>query len=72
MSKIHWLHLSDIHLNKRDVDSRRMRNRLLDYIKELGTQIDYIFITGDLRYAPMGEFVVVKNSGSMLTYRLAI
>lgn len=72
MSKIHWLHLSDIHLNKRDVDSRRMRNRLLDYIKELGTQIDYIFITGDLRYAPMGEFAVVKNSGSTLTYRLAI
>ena len=56
MDKIHWLHLSDIHLNKRDVDSRRMRNRLLDYVKELGTQIDYIFITGDLRYAPMGEF----------------
>ena len=56
MDKIHWLHLSDIHLNKRDVDSRRMRNRLLDYMKELGTQIDYIFITGDLRYAPMGEF----------------
>ena len=72
MDKIHWLHLSDIHLNKRDVDSRRMRNRLLDYIKELGTQIDYIFITGDLRYAPMGEFAVVKNSGSTLTYRLAI
>ena len=46
MDKIHWLHLSDIHLNKRDVDSRRMRNRLLDYMKELGTQIDYIFITG--------------------------
>lgn len=56
MDKVHWLHLSDIHLNKRDVDSRRMRNRLLDYMKELGTQIDYIFITGDLRYAPMGEF----------------
>ncbi len=56
MDKIHWLHLSDIHLNKRDVDSRRMRNRLLDYMKELGIQIDYIFITGDLRYAPMGEF----------------
>ena len=56
MDKIHWLHLSDIHLNKRDVDSRRMRNKLLEYIKELGTQIDYIFITGDLRYAPMGEF----------------
>ena len=72
MDKIHWLHLSDIHLNKRDIDSRRMRNRLLDYIKELGTQIDYIFITGDLRYAPMGEFAVVKNSGSTLTYRLAI
>ena len=56
MDKIHWLHLSDIHLNKRDVDSRRMRNKLLEYIKELGTQIDYIFITGDLRYAPIPCF----------------
>ncbi len=56
MSEIHWLHLSDIHLNKRDVDTRRMRNNLLDYISGLGTQIDYIFLTGDLRYAPSGKF----------------
>lgn len=56
MSKIHWLHVSDIHLNKRDVDTRRMRNNLLEYISGLGTQIDYIFLTGDLRYAPSGKF----------------
>ncbi|MEY8431368.1 metallophosphoesterase [Lachnospiraceae bacterium 48-42] len=56
LRKIHWLHLSDIHLNKRDVDTRRMRNNLLDYINGLGTQIDYIFLTGDLRYAPSGKF----------------
>lgn len=37
LRKIHWLHLSDIHLNKRDVDTRRMRNNLLDYINGLGT-----------------------------------
>ncbi|MCD8347743.1 MAG: metallophosphoesterase [Lachnospiraceae bacterium] len=56
MGKLHWLHLSDIHLNKKDVDSRRMRNNLLDYVRKLDVQIDYIFLTGDLRYAPSGNF----------------
>lgn len=56
MNRIHWLHLSDLHLNKRDVDTRRMRNNLLEYIREFELQIDYIFLTGDLRYAPAGKF----------------
>lgn len=32
--QIKWLHVSDIHLNKQDVDTRRMRKKLLEYLKE--------------------------------------
>ena len=65
MDKVHWLHLSDIHLNKRDVDSRRMRNRLLDYMKELGTQIDYILlpeISGMLRWESLRQILLIIST----------
>lgn len=54
--QIKWLHVSDIHLNKQDVDTRRMRKKLLEYLKEQKIVCDYIFFTGDLRYAPAGDF----------------
>lgn len=56
MKKIRWLHLSDIHLNKRGVDTRRMRRHLIQYLKDRQIICDYIFFTGDLRFAPAGEF----------------
>ena len=56
MGKIRWLHLSDIHMNKRGVDNERMRQKLLEYLKNNHMQFDYIFLTGDLRYAPEGAF----------------
>ena len=33
MKKIKWLHLSDIHLNKQDVDTRLMRKKLPQYLR---------------------------------------
>lgn len=56
MKKIRWLHLSDIHLNQSGVDTRRMRLHLLEYLKSRDIVCDYIFFTGDLRYAPAGDF----------------
>ena len=56
MKKIQWLHLSDIHLNQSGVDTRRMRRHLLEYLKGRNIVCDYIFFTGDLRYAPAGDF----------------
>lgn len=56
MKKIKWLHLSDIHLNKQDVDTRLMRKKLPEYLRENHILCDYIFFTGDLRYAPSGDF----------------
>lgn len=51
-----WLHVSDIHLNKRGVETRRIRTKLLEFLKENNIECDYVFFTGDLRFAPYGAF----------------
>ena len=56
MSIVRWLHVSDFHLNKYGVDSQRMRKKLPEYLRELGLKCDYVFFTGDLRYAPEHKF----------------
>ncbi len=56
MHKITWLHISDLHLNKQEVETRRLRNALPDYLKKLGVTCNYVFCTGDLRYAPSKVF----------------
>ncbi len=56
MRKIRWLHISDLHLNRRGVETVRLRKKLPDYLRSLGIQCDYVFCTGDLRYAPDGGF----------------
>ena len=43
-------------MNKRGVDNKRMRSKLLDYLKDTQVICDYVFVTGDLRYAPEGAF----------------
>lgn len=54
--EITWLHISDIHLNKTGTETRRMRMQLVSYLKTEQVSYDYLFVTGDLRYAPNGEF----------------
>lgn len=56
MRNVRWLHVSDIHMNKRGVDNHRMRQKLLEYLNSGNMKFDYIFLTGDLRYAPEGDF----------------
>lgn len=56
MRKVKWIHISDLHLNKGGVETRRMRNNLLEYLRQNSISCEYIFITGDLRYAPAGMF----------------
>ena len=51
-----WLHVSDVHLNKRGVETRRIRKNLLQFLKEKHIKCDYVFFTGDLRFAPDGAF----------------
>lgn len=56
MAVVRWLHISDLHLNRRGVESKQMRKQLPDFLKKLKVSCKYIFITGDLRYAPEGGF----------------
>lgn len=56
MPVVKWLHISDIHLNKDGVENRRLQKKLIDYLEKLSIQCNYVFCTGDLRYAPMGPF----------------
>ncbi len=57
MSVVRWLHFSDLHFNKRGVETRMLRKRLPEYLRQMNIRCDYAFCTGDLRYAPDGAFV---------------
>lgn len=52
MSKISWLHVSDLHINQNGTETARLRKKLIEYLKLKYKRFDYVFITGDLRYAP--------------------
>lgn len=56
MPIVRWLHVSDLHLNKTGVESTRIRKNLPIYLKSLRCKFDYVFCSGDLRYAPVGRF----------------
>lgn len=50
MHKIKWIHLSDLHLGDDSAtDTRLMRKKLLNYIKNNNCVFDYIFCTGDIK-----------------------
>ena len=52
MSTIRWIHFSDLHLNKSDVETKLLRSQLKTYLKERNIKCDYAFCSGDLRNAP--------------------
>ena len=56
MPTVRWLHISDLHLNRKATESRRLRRTLPVYLKNLALDFNYVFCTGDLRYAPDGTF----------------
>ncbi len=64
MRTIRWLHFSDLHLNETGVETNRLRAKLPQYLKGLNVSCDYAFFTGDLRYAPDGDFP--KNSAQYI------
>lgn len=49
MGKIRWLHISDLHFGYNRYLVQNMREELFSRIKTI-EKIDYLFITGDLRY----------------------
>ena len=58
MSKIRWIHFSDLHLNKTGTETKRLRKKLIDYLDKMDKKFDYAFLTGDIRYAPSGDFPI--------------
>ena len=56
MAKISWIHFSDLHLNKTGTETKRLRKNLIDYLQKMNKKFDYAFFTGDIRYAPDGNF----------------
>lgn len=56
MSRIRWIHFSDLHLNLTGTETKRLRENLLEYLDTIVGKIDYAFFTGDIRHAPSGDF----------------
>ena len=58
MSKIHWIHISDLHLNMVGTQTSTLRDDLPSYIQNIAKKekTQYIFITGDLRFAKKNKF----------------
>lgn len=54
--QIRFLHISDIHCGYENYDVAKLREKLapqlLKFTQEKGQKIDYLFITGDLKYGP--------------------
>ena len=51
--KMRWMHLSDIHFhNIQDMDTKKLREELIEFVYKKHIKVDHLFITGDFCYAP--------------------
>lgn len=61
-----WLHLSDLHFSGiQNHDIQKMRTQLLEYVKDINGQFDYIILAGDFRYAPAKP---AANASEVVSY----
>lgn len=52
MSVVKWIHFSDLHFNKTNINTRLLRDSIKSFLKEKGIKCNYAFFSGDLRNAP--------------------
>ena len=52
MKRLRWLHISDLHFGYNPSTVETMREKLISHVKDIG-HIDFLFITGDLRYGKL-------------------
>lgn len=52
MSVIKWIHFSDLHFNKTNINTRLLRDSIRSFLTENQIECDYAFFSGDLRNAP--------------------
>ncbi|QUI24215.1 metallophosphoesterase [Vallitalea pronyensis] len=50
MTRINWIHISDIHYNFDNYNTTVMREKTIDYLKSIEQSYNFIVITGDIRY----------------------
>lgn len=48
MSVIKWIHFSDLHINKTNINTRLLRDSIRSFLTENQTECDYAFFSGDL------------------------
>lgn len=63
MENLVWLHLSDIHYCYNNYNTKWMRSKLVEVIKDINKKSDikFIFITGDLLYQFRNDFSSVSE-----------
>lgn len=47
-----WIHFSDLHFNKTNINTRLLRDSIRSFLTENQIECDYAFFSGDLRNAP--------------------
>ena len=52
MGMIRWIHFSDLHFNKTNINTRLLRDSIKIFLKENQIRCNYAFFSGDLRNAP--------------------
>lgn len=56
MATVRWIHISDLHLNSDGMETELLRDELPGFLQRSLNSCDYVFCTGDIRYAPAGGF----------------
>lgn len=63
MSRIRWIHFSDLHLNLTGTEIKRLRKNLLWYLDTVVGKIDYAFLRGtfDMRQVEISLQMLEKK-----------
>ena len=48
MSVVKWIHFSDLHFNKTNINTRLLRDSIKSFLKEKGIKCNYAFFSGDV------------------------
>lgn len=62
MKKIRWLHISDIHFAYSDYHAEKARECFWKKLKEFNGKVEYVIISGDLRYGKISPNKYPKNT----------
>lgn len=61
MDKLKWIHLSDIHYQINNYNTKWLRDKLIDVLKENNEGVNILVITGDLQYQFKSKFKDIEE-----------